>query len=405
MAQGLTSPVYLTAPPNDMERLFVVDQTGQIRLIKGGQLLPRPFLDVKDKIVTLKEEHEERGLLGMAFHPDFQSNGRFFVYYSAPLRKGAPAGWDHTSHIAEFRATPDAEAADIQSEKTILLIDEPQANHNGGMLAFGPDGYLYISLGDGGGANDNEKGHVPDWYPKNGGGNGQDTRNNLLGSILRIDVNSGIPYGIPADNPFADGRKGRKEIYAYGLRNPFRFAFDKETSMLIAADAGQELYEEIDVIKKGGNYGWNVKEGRHCFNASQNTQLFPDCPTQDSLGNPLIDPVLEFKNNKKGGVGLGIVSVGGEVYRGSGYQSLVGSYLFGVWTQHHEKPNGAIFAAEANADKSDWPYKKIFLKNRHRGELGEFLLGFGRDNAGAVYVLTNQKHGPVGTTGRVDRIK
>ncbi len=236
VAEGFVSPVYLTQPAGD-DRLFVVDQTGQINIVKNGQKVGQPFLDIKAKMVSLKPMHEERGLLGLAFHPDFKSNGKFYVYYTSPLRSSAPKGWNCTSTIAEYKVSSDANIADLTSERIVLQIDQPQDNHNAGTIAFGPDGYLYISIGDGGGAND-------------------------------IDVNNGTPYGIPADNPFVDGQNGLKEIYAFGLRNPYRFSFSGDGS-LIAADAGQELYEEIDVIEKGGNYGWNVKEGRHCFNAAE----------------------------------------------------------------------------------------------------------------------------------------
>ncbi|MDX5480875.1 MAG: PQQ-dependent sugar dehydrogenase, partial [Hymenobacteraceae bacterium] len=244
IASDLVSPVFLTQPADD-DRLFIVDQVGEIRVVKDGKLQPTPFLDLKSNIVKLKPEHEERGLLGLAFHPEFKSNGRFFVYYSAPLRKGAPNDFDHTSVIAQYTATgSNMEKADPGSEKVIMYVDQPQDNHNAGTLMFGPDGYLYISLGDGGNKNDIGTGHVADWYNKNEGGNGQDVKQNLLGSILRIDVNSGASYSIPSDNPFADGNKGMKEIFAYGLRNPYRFSIDSETGMIIAGDAGQVLFEE-----------------------------------------------------------------------------------------------------------------------------------------------------------------
>lgn len=278
-----------------------------VRIIKNGQLLPDAFIDLKNKIIKLKHEHEERGLLGLAFHPGFKSNGRFFVYYSAPLRPEAPQNFDHTSVIAEYKAVGNSRA-DPASEKIILQVDQPQYNHNAGTLKFGPDGYLYISIGDGGNKNDIGTGHVQDWYKENEGGNGQNFSKNLLGSILRIDVNKNSPYTVPADNPFANGKNGMQEIYAYGLRNPYRFSFNQETGMLIVGDAGQVLHEEIDVIKKGGNYGWNVKEGTQCFNAANNKQPLPDCPDHDSIGNKFIDPVIEFKNSMTySKEGLGIV--------------------------------------------------------------------------------------------------
>lgn len=402
IAEDFVSPVYLTQPSND-ERLFVVDQTGQIYIIKWGQKLASPFLDIKSKLVQLKREHEERGLLGLAFHPEYTKNGKFYVYYSAPLRTSAPGGWDCTSTISEFRVSASSpDLADTASERILLQIDKPQDNHNGGTLASGPDGYLYISIGDGGGAGDKGKGHVQDWYRQNEGGNGQDIRQNLLGSILRIDVSHGIPYGIPADNPFAQNRIGLPEIFAYGLRNPYRFCFAPDGS-LIAADAGQELYEEVNVITKGGNYGWNIKEGRGCFDAGNYKQPLDSCPDRDSLENNLIDPVLEFKNTMSFPDGLGIVSVGGVVYNGSRVEGLKNKYLFGVWTQHHGKPDGALFAAERTANL--WTYNKLGFAYRSQQELGQYVLGFGQDNNGEAYLLTTIENGPKGRSGKVYRME
>ncbi|MFD2512462.1 PQQ-dependent sugar dehydrogenase [Pontibacter locisalis] len=406
IASDLVSPVFLTQPPND-DRLFIVDQIGEVRVVKDGKLQPEPFLDIKSKVINLKPKHEERGLLGLAFHPDFQNNGRFFVYYSAPLRQEAPDNFDHTTTIAEYRATGNnREKADPTSEKVLMYVAQPQSNHNAGTLMFGPDGYLYISIGDGGNKNDIGTGHVADWYNENDGGNGQDIKQNLLGSILRIDVNSGSPYGIPSDNPFAANQGGMKEIFAYGLRNPYRFSIDKETGMIIAGDAGQVLREEINVIQKGSNYGWNVKEGTLCFNAANNENPLPDCPDQDSLGNKFINPVIEFKNSMSyPEEGLGIVGIGGYVYRGDKRAALNGHYLFGVWTQHHDKPAGAVFAAEVAGEEGPWQYRKLHFQNRQNNDLGHYLLSFGQDNTGETYVLTTDEHGPVGKTGKVYRIE
>ena len=202
IAAGLTSPVALIEPPDGSRRLFIVDQTGLIRvLLPNGQLLTEPFLDLRDRMVPLMTNFDERGLLGLAFHPRYAENGRFFVYYSAPLRAGAPAGWNCTSHISEFLVSADPNRADPGSERILLQVDKPQFNHNAGTVVFGPDGFLYISLGDGGGANDVGLGHVEDWYPDNAGGNGQDITDNLLGSILRIDVDGGSPYAVPRTTP------------------------------------------------------------------------------------------------------------------------------------------------------------------------------------------------------------
>ena len=406
IASDLVSPVFLAQPPSD-DRLFILDQIGEVRVVKNGKLQPTPFLDLKSKIVNLKDKHEERGLLGLAFHPEFQNNGRFFVYYSAPLRKGAPNNFNHTSVVAEYRATNSkSDVADPATEKVLMYVSQPQDNHNAGTLMFGPDGYVYISLGDGGNKNDIGVGHVRDWYNKNDGGNGQDVKQNLLGSILRIDVNSGSPYGVPSDNPFVGNQGGMKEIYAYGLRNPYRFSIDSETGMIIAADVGQVLREEINVIRKGANYGWNVKEGTLCFNAADNKNPLPDCPDQDSFGNKFVNPVIEFKNSMTyPDEGLGIASIGGYVYRGDKRAALNGDYLFGVWTQHHGKPKGAVFAAKVAGEQGPWNYRRLYFHDKPDNAFGHYILGFGQDNNGEIYILGSDEEGPTGNTGKVYMIQ
>lgn len=405
IADSLTSPVTMTEAPDNSGRLFIVDQTGLIWIVQSDRRLhPEPFLDLRDQIVNLKKEHEERGLLGLAFHPDYENNGRFFVYYSAPLREEAPTGWDHTSHISEFRVSEDnPNAADPKSQQVLMYIDQPQNNHNAGTLTFGPDQYLYISLGDGGGANDNEQGHVPDWYEDNTGGNGQDIGNNLLGSILRIDVNGEPPYGIPEDNPFTGG-DGMDEIFAYGLRNPYRISFDMGgDSELFAGDAGQELWEEIDIIKKGNNYGWDVKEATHCFNAANNERPLNSCPDTDSLGNILQSPVIELKTGNLKDGGRGLVIIGGYVYRGKSIPRLDGRYIFGVWTQQHGQPQGAVFVADRKQEGL-WDFNRLDIARNGKASLNHFVLGFGQDNDGEIYLLTTDEAGPVGNTGRVYRM-
>ncbi|MCY2685669.1 PQQ-dependent sugar dehydrogenase [Salinimicrobium sp. TH3] len=402
IADNLVSPVALVESPDESGRYFIVDQVGVIRIYTPQKgLLQEPFLDLKDKIVSLKDAHEERGLLGLAFHPDYNENGRFFVYYSAPLSEGGPKNWDHTSHISEFRVSPNnPNMAEKTSEKIILKVDQPQDNHNAGTLAFGPDNYLYIALGDGGGANDIDMGHVPDWYAENAGGNGQDVEQNLLGSILRIDVDGDSPYGIPEDNPFVD-KDGMDEIYAYGLRNPYRFSFDLEgNNDLIAGDAGQVLWEEVSVITKGGNYGWNVKEGSHCFNSYNNDKEKEECPEKDKMGNPLIDPVIEFKQGGTDHGGKGLVVIGGYVYRGEMIKNLAGKYIFGTWTQHHGKPAGAVFMATPQ-ETGMWGFKELKIDQTNSTSIGHYLLSFGQNKEGEMFVLTTDEEGPTGNTGKV----
>jgi glucose/arabinose dehydrogenase len=389
VAEGLASPLVIAESPDNSGRLFIVDQGGQIYILKDGQWISQPFLDISGKVIQRETAQDERGLLGLAFHPGFESNGRFFVFYSGALSATGPLGWDHTNYIAEYSVTPGSDQANTGSERILLAIDHPQSNHNGGMIAFGPDGYLYISVGDGGGANDTDEGHVE-------GGNGQDITENLLGSILRIDVDNTEDYGIPADNPFV-GVDGFDEIYAFGLRNPYRFSFDPEGN-IIAADAGQELYEEINLIEIGGNYGWNIKEGTHCFDPDNPETSPVSCATQDAFGNPLRDPVIEFKNSRSFSDGLGNVSIGGYVYEGANESDLDGKYIFGVLTQSADM-NGAIFAADRNG--TTWDYEKLSITNKTNNELDEYVLGFGKDNSGEVYVLTN---GSTASSGKVYRI-
>ena len=261
IADNFVSPLGVVDAPDDTKRLFVIDQVGKVWIIKAdGTRMPHPFIDISSKIVSLIPDYDERGLLGLAFHPYFRQNRKFYLFYTAPPLAGGPehgAQWDNLTRISEFKASQsDPNQADISSEKVILQANHPQSNHNGGTIAFGPDGYLYISIGDGGNKDDIGPGHVDDWYKVNAGGNGQDIIHNLLGNILRIDVNSsdeGRNYGIPADNPFAHVHgDGEDEIYAFGFRNPYRFSFDLGGDhRLFAGDAGQSLYEEIDVVKKG----------------------------------------------------------------------------------------------------------------------------------------------------------
>ncbi|HEX5726237.1 MAG TPA: PQQ-dependent sugar dehydrogenase [Longimicrobiaceae bacterium] len=407
VAQALTAPVALVEAPDSSGRLFVADQIGLIRVVAAnGNLLDQPFLDLRSRMVTLNPAYDERGLLGLAFHPDFRTNGLFYVYYSAPLRVGAPAGFNHTSHVSEFRATPvTGNQADAASERVLLRVDQPQSNHNGGTLAFGPDdGFLYISLGDGGGRDDEGLGHVEDWFAGNAGGNGQDLTQNLLGSILRIDPDAGSPYAVPADNPFVGG-EGLDEIWAYGFRNPYRFSFDPGgANDLLVGDAGQDLWEEVSRVTRGGNYGWNVKEGTHCFDAEDPEHPPATCPNTEPDGDPLIDPVIEFANaNQPDGIGL--VVVGGHVYRGEELDNgLEGEYFFGSWSARASLPDGRVYRSEPRAGTGLWTFREVEFTNTPTGRLGHYLLSFGQDQAGEIYLLTTDVAGPTGNSGKVYRL-
>lgn len=408
VAEGLNSPVGLVPVPDGSGRLFVVDQMGQIRIISAdGQLMDTPFLDIQDRMVALNGDYDERGLLGLAFHPAYGENGRFFVYYSAPLRAEAPQDWEHTSNLSEFTVSADnADVADPTTERIVLQVDEPQGNHNAGQIAFGVDGYLYIPLGDGGGANDNDVGHVDDWYDVNEGGNGQDLAQNLLGSILRIDVteqgDENQPYAIPADNPFVS-QPGAEEIYAIGFRNPYRLSFDMGGDhALYVGDAGQNLWEEVSQVEAGGNYGWNVKEGAHCFSTADPNQSLAECPAEDADGRPLMDPIIEYQNGNVEG-GIGAVVIGGNVYRGPTLPQFEGQYIFGDWSRSFTEGDGSIFVA-APADAGLWTMQELTVAGSENGRLNAFLLSFGQDSDGEMYVLTTDTIGPTGDTGKVYKI-
>lgn len=405
IAENMVSPVGLVPSPDNSGNLYVIDQVGKILIIDdSGAVLEEPFLDITSRMVSLNANYDERGLLGLAFHPNYSSNGRLFIYYTAPPNAGGPTQgemWNNTSRISEFQVSgtnPNTVMAD--SEKVILEINQPQGNHEGGTIAFGPDNYLYISIGDGGSSNDVAPGHVEDWYEINEGGNGQDVEDNLLGNILRIDIDGGEPYGIPSDNPFV-GSDGLDEIYAYGFRNPFRFSFDMEGDRrLFVGDAGQNLWEEISVVENGGNYGWNVKEGTHCFDASDNENELDDCPDIDDLGNELIDPVIEMNNANNPAGGSTVTIIGGYVYRGS-IPELSGQYVFGSFSKDFE-PTGEVFFANPSGPGL-WDFEKLEFKSTS-GDIGHYLKGFGQDLEGEVYLAVSDMLGPDGNTGKIYKI-
>ena len=341
IADGFEAPVHLSAPPSD-PRLFVVEQPGRIRIVDPGGI-PRatPFLDIADRVRCCGE----RGLLSVAFHPAYSSNGWFYVNYTDA---------EGDTRIERYTVSSDADVAERASAKLILELEQPFSNHNGGLNVFGPDGMLYIGLGDGGGAGDPQ-------------GHGQN-RATLLGSILRLDVDGGDPYRIPADNPFVTTPGARGEIWAYGLRNPWRFAFDRNEGQLYIADVGQDQWEEVNRVSAGQggvNYGWNVMEGAHCFGAV-------GCQTAS-----LTLPVMEYAH------GEGCSITGGHVYRGSAIPDVVGDYFFadycGGWIRSLRLESGGA------VEVRDWDL----------GALGQ-ITSFGEDAARELYVLTE--------TGRLYRL-
>ena len=242
VVEGLSTPVGLAVAPGESDRSFVLEQTGKIHVLRNGRLLGQPFLDLSRKLVRLSPDYDERGLLGLAFHPQFASNGRFFVYYSAPVTpRGGGIIADHINTLSEFRtSTTNTDRADAASERVVLVFGQPQPNHSGGALGFGPDGFLYLGAGDGGGTGDASPGHSKQ-------GNAQDT-SKLNGKLMRIDVDGKRPYAIPSDNPFVRGG-GRPEIYAYGFRNPWRLSWEPAGQRrLLVSDVGYGRYEELDVV-------------------------------------------------------------------------------------------------------------------------------------------------------------
>lgn len=408
VASGFVSPIGMDAPDDGTGRLFIADQVGRIHIIQAdGTLEPELFLDLTDRIVALNPAFDERGLIGLALHPNFAVNGRFFVRYSRP-RKGNPdescndgGGFIvgcHSEVLAEFRVSDsDPDRADPDSERMLITVDKPQFNHNGGQIAFGPDGFLYAGFGDGGGANDNGPGHTP------GLGNAQD-KSTLLGKIIRIDVDQGDPYAVPPNNPYVNVATARPEIWALGLRNPWRFSFDSGTgTRLFVADVGQDLFEEINIVVRGGNYGWNLREGDRCFDPNQPANPPTECAENDAEGRVLRGPILDYNHFNADGSAFGVAVIGGFVYRGSALPALRGKYLYGDYSAGLDRGNGIILAAtEGDADR--WSHSPIALASAGDGRLGRFLLAFGQDHEGELYVLTTDVVGPSGTTGQVFKL-
>jgi glucose/arabinose dehydrogenase len=335
VASGLQSPVHLTAPASDA-RLFIVEQPGRIRIVENGQLLPTPFLDIAAKVSS----GGERGLLSVAFHPRYAQNGFLYVNYTD--RAG-------DTRIERYRVSANRNLADPASASLVLHVRQPYSNHNGGQVAFGPDGMLYIGMGDGGGGGDPEEA-------------GQDPLQ-LLGKLLRIDVDAAQPYGIPAGNPYAGRSGGRGEIWALGMRNPWRFSFDRTANLLYVADVGQNRLEEVNVVpagQAGVNYGWDVMEASDCFEPSSG------CPRAG-----LTLPVLEYTHDD------GCSITGGFVYRGQAIPGLQGHYLYADycegWVRSFRHADGQA------VDKRSYPLADV-------GNISSF----GEDSQRELYVISHR---------------
>lgn len=332
VAGGFDAPLGIIHAGDGSDRLFVIEQGGTIRIVRDGEMLPEPFLDVSNRVVA----GGEQGLLGLAFHPSYEDNGRFFVNYTDT---------DGDTVVEEYAVSGDPDVAESESERVLLRIDQPFPNHNGGNLVFGPDGYLYIGTGDGGGAGDPEE-------------NGQDLTT-LLGKLLRIDVDAPgpEPYGIPLDNPFADEADARPEIWGYGLRNPWRFSFDRATGDLWIGDVGQSAFEEINRAGGGAagvNYGWDVMEGRNCYEEA-------NCDRDDKEL-----PLTGYSH--EGGCSI----TGGFVYRGNEAPELHGGYVFGDYC------SGNVWVLDSRA--------KGFVEPVQLLEGQGSISSFGEDEAGELYM-------------------
>jgi glucose/arabinose dehydrogenase len=335
IAEDLQKPLYLTHAGDGSGRIFVLEQDGIIRIIKEKRIIQGdPFLDIRSRV----RSRGEQGLLGLAFHPNFSLNRHFYVHYSDK---------NGDTVISRFSATDDSNKADPDSEEIVMTHSQPYGNHNGGQIEFGPDGFLYIGLGDGGSSGDPE-------------GNGQDS-STLLGAILRLDVEKVEPYSAPQSNPFVNTLDHRPEIWVYGLRNPWRFSFDRLTGDLYIADVGQNRWEEVDFQPAdslgGENYGWNQMEGNHCYITGCNPSTF-------------VAPIAEYSHAE------GCSVTGGYVYRGEANSKLKGVYLYGDYC------SGSIWTL-SKKDSGEW-INKLFMETELR------ISSFGEDEAGEIYVLDHR---------------
>jgi glucose/arabinose dehydrogenase len=359
-------PLFVTHDGNG--RIYIVEQPGRIRVVSGGKLLEKPFLDMSEKIPS----QGECGLLGLAFHPKFAENGLFYVDYTEEkfgevgptVQKNGKAVTQKALRtvIAEFKVDEGADVANRISQRMVLAIDQPYENHNGGMIAFGPDGMLYIAMGDGG--NQKDPHH-----------NGQNT-NVLLGKMLRIDVAPREGYAVPKDNPFIGMENRRAEIWAYGLRNPWRFSFDRETGLLYEGDVGEERWEEVNIIKRGGNYGWSVREGDFVFNRESKTKDEAKPTERGVTPDGWEGPIKTYWHD------IGQSITGGYVYRGKAIPELKGWYLYGDYSK------GTIWGLKYDGKTvADEGALKITNDKEVRPMLPS---SFGEDDDGEIYVCSHQ---------------
>jgi glucose/arabinose dehydrogenase len=419
---GLVQPTAGAVAPGDPNHLYIADQIGKVWVIdlsRHNPQLPRLFLDISSQLVVLglgPAKYDERGLLGIAFHPDFRHNHLFYTYASQPpsgpatfttLPAGVPPNAQNVlKEWRVFELGDDNFLADPNSARVLLSVDKPQFNHNGGALMFGPDRMLYLSLGDGGGSNDFGVGHAA-------AGNAQTLApGNLLGKIIRINPlghNSGNgAYGVPSDNPFVGVPTftGQPEIYAYGFRNPWRMSFDSETGKLIVGDVGQNDVEEVDIVRRGMNYGWPVKEGTFLFDGFLPGRGGTGYVWQNSPGSPsgLVDPIAEYDHGDgevaplHSGVHVRQAIIGGFVYRGDTVDALRNMYVFGDYGSNTSPIQGHLFTLRG----PNHQIQELVVEGR--SPLGLAVLGFTQGRDGEIYLLASQTGTVLGTTGVVMRI-
>lgn len=363
VADGLYAPLALENAHDGSGRIFIAEQAGRILILKNGELIKEPFLNIKSLLVPMENKYMDVGILGFAFHPDYKNNGRFFVHYSAPSKKG----FDNKSVLAEFKVNANNPDKANPERKIILEVEQPESNHNGGNIAFDKKGYLYIGFGDGGGQGD----------AHGNPGNGQDL-NQLLSKIIRIDVDHGNPYSIPKDNPFV-GKEGRDEIWCYGLRMPWRISFDQKTGELFCGDVGQNLYEEVNIIEKGKNYGWRAMEGFHPFDSA----LY-------AKGGDFALPVIEYPHTE------GISITGGYVYRGKQFPTMEGKYIFGDWAFK-------IFYMDKN-EQQQWVKHDCKFEGKEDNKFDFRINSFGVNEEGEIYMVTQNEIGAINPSGVVYKI-
>ncbi len=364
VTDSLYGPVALENAHDGSGRIFIGQQAGRIMILKNGKLLKEPFLDINSLLVPMENKYMDVGLLGFAFHPDYKNNGRFFVHYSAPSKKGS----NNKSVLAEFKVDPNDPDKASPQKKILLEVEQPEENHNGGNMVFDKKGYLYIGFGDGGGQGD----------AHGNPGNGQNLHQ-LLSKIIRIDVDHGDPYTIPKDNPFV-GKDGRDEIWCYGMRMPWRLSFDEKTGELFCGDVGQDHYEEVDIIEKGKNYGWRAMEGFHIYDSA----LY-------ARGGDFVPPLIEYPHTE------GVSVIGGYIYRGSQYAAMEGKYIFGDWASR-------IFYMDKN-EKQQWVKHNCKFEGRADTAQFDFTINsFGTDEKGEIYMVTQNKVGAISPTGVIYKI-